>query len=406
MKMFLGNKRFKTLFSLFYISLLIFPHILCSNLNTRFTESSLLTTELENDLCQLLNKIQQKKIQSQNSKNSNLTQVSINNFYDLREFLTNFQNLKENIFKEKDKEKIDLENLAKKISDHVKKNQDNLNKLKDEYDKIIKQTNDVSRDINAKQSELMILRSDNELVKNEYEKFNEIFSEKVKKNFDTQDQLETKFTKNSELKLEDKISQKFLNLNQKLSELNKSLTQRNQLQEKILKTSEKSKKAEIEFKNLKKVSEENLLDKQFFKVIEGNLQSNIKNMRNEEFNSTVLITSLNRIVNDKENLKKLESEKFQLNEMSKDTYKNLKKLLTEHETVQFEINNLMKKKNKLKEEISAKEIEENLKIAKLKKEISQLKNEIKFTENKMSENLKNQKNVYYYLNLLFLVSNE
>jgi hypothetical protein len=404
--MFLGNKRFKTLFSLFYISLLIFPHILCSNLNTRFTESSLLTTELENDLCQLLNKIQQKKIQSQNSKNSNLTQVSINNFYDLREFLTNFQNLKENIFKEKDKEKIDLENLAKKISDHVKKNQDNLNKLKDEYDKIIKQTNDVSRDINAKQSELMILRSDNELVKNEYEKFNEIFSEKVKKNFDTQDQLETKFTKNSELKLEDKISQKFLNLNQKLSELNKSLTQRNQLQEKILKTSEKSKKAEIEFKNLKKVSEENLLDKQFFKVIEGNLQSNIKNMRNEEFNSTVLITSLNRIVNDKENLKKLESEKFQLNEMSKDTYKNLKKLLTEHETVQFEINNLMKKKNKLKEEISAKEIEENLKIAKLKKEISQLKNEIKFTENKMSENLKNQKNVYYYLNLLFLVSNE
>ena len=398
MKMVLGDKRFKILLTHFYISLLILPHILCSNLNNRFTESSLLTTELENDLFQLLNKIQQKKIQSQNSKNYNLTQVSIKNFYDLREFLQNFQNLKE-----KDKEKIDLENLAKKISDHIKKNQDNLNKLKDEYDKIIKQTNDVSRDINAKQSELMILRSDNELVKNEYEKFNEIFSEKVKKNFDTADQLETKSTKNSELKLEDKISQKFLNLNQKLSELNKSLTQRNQLQEKILQTSEKSKKAEIEFKNLKKVSEENLLDKQFFKVIEGNLLSNLKNMKNEEFNSTVLITSLNRIVNDKENLKKLESEKFQLNEMSKDTYKNLKKLLTEHETVQFEINNLMKKKNKLKEEISAKEIEENLKIAKLKKGISQLKNEIKLTEDKMSENLKNQKNVNCYLKL-FIIS--
>ena len=129
-------------------------------------------------------------------------------------------------------------------------------------------------------------------------------------------------------------------------------------------------------------------------------------MRNEEFNSTVLITSLNRIVNDKETLKKLESEKFQLNEISKDTYKNLKKLLTEHETVQFEINNLMKKKNKLKEEISAKEIEENLKIAKLKKEISQVKNEIKLTEDKMSENLKNQKNVNCYLNLLYLVSRE
>jgi hypothetical protein len=340
--------------------------------------------EFEADLVKLLTKLHQKKKETKND----LVSVRVRNVYDLQEQLEMIKKNKENIISEKNQEIKDLNSQNKKMDSNLNENKTKLADLKVKYDKVIEQNNLVNNQSNLKRSNLSDLKSAYQNAKSDFDESNEKFLNNL---ISTGKLLNgSKKTYNNE---ENNSAGLYLNFNDKISNLENNLAKRNLLQEDILKSKESTQKIEIQLNKLNSVANESRLDKKLFNILNSNIQANMNQLKSGILNSTIFITSLNKIINDKENRNKLEIEKTQQNEVFADTNKNIKNLLSALEQSQVEVKDLMKKKSKVQEELLSREIENNIKSDRVKSEIVELNSEIKKAETEMLTNVKNQKSV-------------
>lgn len=382
------------------IFLLLNFYFLCSIYCTEVEESnsnrSMTDTEFETDLLKLLTRIHSKKIQDENAKNGKeLISVKIKNFYDLTDFLSSINKIKDKIIQEKNNYYKTILELSDKLNKYIQMNQNNLSNLKDKYDKIIEKSNNINKDLNEKKTLQIKLKTNYENIRPEYESSNEKFVNNVVNNIKN-------FNKDN--------SQNFLYFNKKIVDLNREIENRNELKEQILKLKEDYEKFDIEANLVKKTRRNSKLDKKLFEVIQNNMQNNINQLKQSFTNTTLILGALKRESEDKTNLSKFEIEKNQQNELYKSTNKQIRDLLVDHEKIQYEITDLMKKKNKLKEYRNSKELENNLKINKVKSEISGLESDIKNIETKMLKNVKDHKayllkNELKLKNLMLILNN-
>jgi len=344
-------------------------------------------TGIEEDLVRLLTKIQNKNLEDKKLKGPNTIDVKVENLYDIKGHLEILNNLKEKNEKEKEEIKKSLEERKFKYEKMNDKIHSRLKSIRIKNDEIIDKNNKLSKELNDKKNEEIKQKSNYEMIKSEMDSKNEKLNISIK-NFRNQ------FEKKNEeiVEFEKKISN--------IYHLLKS--QRDSKNEYLLQMKEQKHIDNEIFLNSKMLTEEES-DKKFFDIINSNISKEAKQINLSSIESNLKVQNLRKITFDNENLKKLEIEKDQQHEYSREYNIKIKEFLKTHENIENDIKDLMIKKNKLKDEIMKREIESNLKKNDYRNDINDLTNNIKNIETEMLNNIKEQKKVNLILFLLILI---
>ncbi len=368
--------RFNNLYLLTTLYLIIFLLEFIFTKENNF--SSFMETGIEEDLIRLISKIHNEKLQKK-EKEKNLIDVKIENLFDIKEYLKTIELIKFKNENDKEEYKKSLENLKIKNEHEIETLQNQLKQIQIKYDYIIDKSNILSKDLNEKKIQELKEKADYDAIKSELETKSDKLSSKfknLKKNFE-------------------KRNEEFIDFNKKISNINHIL--KNQ---KVSKTEYLNKKREHNFMDKEIILNNKLLkeeesDKKFFDLINTNISKEAKEINLSSIKSNVKIQNLQKISFDNENHRKLEMEKDQQYEFSREYNNKIKELLKNNENLENDVKDLMIKKNKLKVDIYKKEIENKLKNNEFKKEINNLNDNIKKTENEMLNNVKEQKKVIF-----------
>jgi len=362
--------------NLIYLFLMIFFSEIIFIYN--FKLSSFVETGIEEDLVRLISKIHSKNQKEKLHGEENFIDIKVGNLYDIKDFLNSIENIKLKNEEEKETIKKSLDSIKIKKENAIQKMQNKLKKIQSKYDEIIDKNSILSKDLNEKKNQEVKVKSNLENYKTEIglknEKINSFFNN-LKNTYD-------------------KKTGNFLEYEKKISSLNHILKNKNSSKNDYLQQKREQKYIDNEIILNDKLLKEEESDKKFFEVINSNISKEAKQINLSSLESNVKSQKLKKISYDNNsNLKKLDMERDQQHEYSREYNKKIKELLKSHEKIENEIKDFMIKKNKLKDEINKKKIENNLKINEQKKDLNNLKIEIKKTENDILKNIKEQKKV-------------